>query len=94
MGAPKGNKNGKGNAGGRPSAYAEKQRAEALFQAFYSDNDQEALERKIGTGKFSIWDRIVLTAMEGDTKVLNALSNKAFPDQLKVEDERTIKLDV
>ena len=85
----------KGNkGGGRKSAYEERQRAEALFQAFYNDNDQERLEAKIRTGKFSIWDRIVLTAMEGDTKVLNALSNKAFPDQLKVEDERTIKLDV
>lgn len=92
MPAAKGNQNAKGNKGGtgRPSAYKEKENAEKLLKAFFSDNDQEKLEAKIRTGKYSIFDRLVLTAMEGDTRILSNLSNKVFPEILSLPDGTNI----
>lgn len=91
MAAAKGNQNAKGHkgAGGRPSAYKEKENAEKLLKAFFSDNDQEKLEYKIRSGKFSIFDRLVLTAMEGDARILSNLSNKVFPEILDLPDGTT-----
>lgn len=75
----------KGNrGGGRKGKYQEKADAEKLFSAFFGDNTQEVLESKVRSGVFSIWDRVVLTAMEGDTKILQALMAKAFPDSLNI----------
>lgn len=92
MAAAKGNRYAAGNkgGGGRPSLVKERENAEKLLKAFFSDNDQEKLETKIRSGKFSIFDRLVLSAMEGDTKILSNLSNKVFPEILNLPDGATL----
>ena len=53
-----------------------------MFEAFFGDISQEELESKIRSGKFSIWDRFRLSAMEGDTKLLMAMHNRVFPEKI------------
>lgn len=47
---------------------------------FFDDHDQEAIEKKITTGRFSIKDRLILNAMEGDTATVLKAYQKAVPD--------------
>jgi uncharacterized protein YjcR len=62
-GAPKGNTNAKGNkGGGRKSAYQELADALDAHSIFFNENDQEALEAKIRSAKYSLMDRLILTA--------------------------------
>lgn len=51
---------------------------------FFVDQDQDKIERKIGKGKFALKDRFVLNGMEGDSRVLNKLIDKLFPDGIDV----------
>lgn len=88
---PKGNPGNKG--GGRKSAYQEKADAESLHRALFNKHNQEELESTIRSGEFSLWDRIILNGMEGDTKILNNLTNKAFPDKFEVESDKIIKVE-
>ena len=84
-GAPKGNKNAKGNkGGGRPSAYQELANATEAHRIFFEEHDQETLENKIRKGKFSLADRFILTGMEGDTAVINKAYQKAVPDNVDI----------
>lgn len=69
--------------GGRKSAYQEKADAEKLFDAFFGIVDQKEIESRIQSGRFSIWDRVVLTALEGDGRILQSLINRAFPEKLE-----------
>lgn len=91
MGEVPANFHGKKGRSGRKSAYAEHAAARDAQSLFFDEQSQEALEQKIRSGKFSIKDRFVLTAMEGDAKILSNLSNKALPDVLKVEHEGEVK---
>lgn len=91
MGSPIGNQNAKGNkGGGRKSAYQELAAARDAQSLFFDEQDQDKLEQKLRTGKFSVKDRFLLTAMEGDARILSNLSNKALPDVVKVEHEGEI----
>jgi hypothetical protein len=76
-GAPKGNQNAKGNkGGGRKSAYQELADATDAHKIFFDVHDQEEIEAKIRTGKFSLKDRLILTGMEGDTASLQRRCTK------------------
>lgn len=70
--------------GGRPTAYKERENAEKLFDAFYGRVDIEGIEERIRNNQASLWDRILLTAMEGDTRMLQTLANKALPEKIDV----------
>jgi hypothetical protein len=84
MAAPKGNTNANGNnGGGRKSAYQELADALDAHSIFFYKNDQEQLEAKIRSGKFSLMDRLILTGMEGDTAILSKTLHKAVPDLLE-----------
>lgn len=78
---PRGGKIGN-KGGGRKTAYVEEDNAKKLLDAYFNGVSQADLEKKIESGNFSIWDRTVLCALEGDTKILNLLGQKVFPDQL------------
>jgi hypothetical protein len=86
MAGVKGNKNAVGNkGGGRKSAYQEMQDASEAFKMFFDEANQEELEAKIQSGKFSLADRFKLTGMEGDTNVLVTTFKKVVPDLAKLE---------
>lgn len=86
MAGVKGNK-----GGGRKSAYQERRDARDAESLFFDQQNQEELETKIRTGKFSVRDRYLLTAMEGDSRILSNLGNKTLPDVVKTEGEIKIK---
>lgn len=71
--------------GGRKSAYQELADATEAHRIFFAEHDQEALERKIQSGKFSLADRAILTGMEGDTIILTTTMKKALPDVAKID---------
>lgn len=82
-GAPKGNQYAKGNkGGGRKSAYEELADALDAHKIFFEEHSQEELEAKIQSGKFSIKDRFLLNAMEGDTSTVLKAYQKAVPDMI------------
>jgi len=84
-GAPKGNKNAIGNkGGGRPSAYEEMANALNAHQIFFDEQSQEELEAKIASGRFSIKDRFLLNAMEGDSGTVLKAYQKAVPDMVEL----------
>lgn len=89
MAGVKGNK-----GGGRPSAYAEAGRAALLASMFYDAQDQDTLEKKLASGKFSIRDRMILNAMEGEQSAITPIFNKLHPDKMEVKEETTLKIDV
>ena len=47
---------------------------------FFDEQDQEQIEAKIRSGRFSIADRFKLTAMEGDSRILAKAADKALPN--------------
>lgn len=49
---------------------------------FFDEHDQEEIERKIQSGRFSIKDRLILNAMEGDTATVLKAYQKAVPDMV------------
>lgn len=75
---------------GRKSAYQELRDALDTQGMFFNDIDLELLEQKVRTGKFSIKDRYILTALEGDTKILQSISNKVLPDKINIKGDLTI----
>ncbi len=87
----------KGNkGGGRKSAYQEKADAETLHRMYFNTDSQDEIEQRVRTGKFSIKDRHVLNALEGDQKAINPIFAKLFPDKIEHSGEiasKIIKLD-
>lgn len=79
---------GKKGRSGRKSHYQEKSDAAALSKMFFEPMSQEALEKRIRAGRFSIKDRYLLTAMEGDTIVLTKMFSKVFPDKTKLSGDK------
>lgn len=94
MGAPLGNQNKKGKPGGRKSAYQELADATTLHTMFFGEQNQEEIEAKIRSGKFSVKDRFMLTAMEGAESLLRTHFAKVFPDKMEVKEETTLHIDV
>ena len=91
MAAPKGNKNALGNrGGGRKSAYQERADAESLLRMFFSEHDYHKLAKLVKSGKFSLQQRFLLKALDGDTRVLTVVFNKLFPDKLMQSHEPPI----
>lgn len=76
--------------GGRKSAYEELKNARDTQSMFFGNINQDELEAKIRSGVFSIRDRYLLTAMEGDTKILQSLSNKVLPDKIDIKGDLSI----
>ena len=96
MAAPLGNKNGRGKKGrsGRKSAYQEKADANELSNIYFHTHSQEEIEDAIRAGNFSIKQRHILNAMEGDQNAINVIFKKLFPDTMKVDEDITIKVDL
>ncbi len=88
MGRKEGNPGNKG--GGRKSAYQELKDALDTQGMFFNDIKLEELEAKIRSGVYSVKDRYLLTAMEGDTKILDSLSKKILPDKVDLKGDLTI----
>ena len=85
MSAPKGNKNATGNkGGGRKTLKIEKERAEYLDDVFFGDNDLGELKDKIKGGRYSIFNKMVHKALNGNDRMLEALYKKAMPDNINV----------
>lgn len=78
MPAPRGNKNGLGNRGGRrPSAKEE----EAHLEAWRQDQLIEKLKAKIDSGKYSGFDMFLYMALvDKNTKIMVNWSNKVLAD--------------
>lgn len=93
MGLPKGQapvaKGLKGRSG-RKSAYQERGDADTLHRMYFNTPPQDELEARISSGKATLQDRHLLTAMEGDVKALNAIFSKVFPDKLNIKAEKNI----
>jgi hypothetical protein len=86
-GGVKGNK-----GGGRKSAYQELADATEAFKLFFDNQDQEEIERRITSGKFSLADRFKLNAMEGSTPELIGALKKAVPDNVDITTKGKITL--
>lgn len=80
--------------GGRKSAYQERVDATALLEMYFKPHDQEAIEKAIHSGTFSIQQRHILNAMEGDQKAIGVIFSKLFPDKMEVDNDIKLKLDV
>lgn len=92
-----GNKNALGNkGGGRWSAYKELGAAKFLADVYFKPHSQEEIEALIRSGTFSLADRHILNAMEGDQKAIEAFTKKLFPDVQEVSglEGRAIDLNV
>ena len=96
MSAPLGNKNGRGAKGrsGRKSLQVEKANINTLANMYFEKQNQEKIETDIRAGKFSIQQRHILNAMEGEQKAIDVIVRKLFPDTMKVEEDIVIKVDL
>ena len=65
---------------GNKTALQKVQEAISAQVLLVSEQDQAKIEKKINSGKFSILDRVKLTAMEGDSKILSKVMDKAIPN--------------
>lgn len=84
---------GKKGRSGRKSAYQERADALTLEKMYLDANAAEEIKRKIESGEpFSIKDRHVLNALEGDQKAINPIFNKLFPDKTENTHEVTAKI--
>ena len=90
-----GNKNAVGNkGGGRWSAYKEKTSAEFLKDVYFNPHSQEEIEKAIQSGVFSIAERHILNAMEGDQKAIEAFTKKLLPDVQEVSGKDGAPIDL
>jgi|ERR1051326_4432418 hypothetical protein len=69
---------------GRKSAREEFGKLKAAERIFFDEHNQEELEAKIRSGRFSLKDRFILNGMEGDTNIVNQAYKKAVPDNLDI----------
>lgn len=88
MGASAGNQNAVGNSGGkkglsgRKSAYQENADASLLREMFLQPMSRDEVQAKLKSGKYSLKDIFVSKGYAGNERVLLALFNKNFPDDL------------
>lgn len=85
-----GNSGGKKGISGRKSAYEELKNAKDTQAMFFNAVNQDDIEARIRSGTFSVFDRYLLTALEGDTKILESLSKKVLPDKIDMKGDITI----
>ena len=87
MGAPKGSQNAKGNRGGtgRPSAYQERANAALLWEMFFGENSREEVSKKLKSGKYSLKDAFVAKGYQGETRVLETIFKRLFPEIREVD---------
>ena len=85
MGLPKGTNNGNHGAegrSGRKSAYQENADASMLREMFLNPMSRDEVQAKLKSGKYSLKDLFVSKGYAGNERVLLALFNKNFPDDL------------
>ena len=93
MANPKGNPGNKG--GGRKSAYQEQADAKTLAKMYFDAKGADELQKRIESGgKFSIKDRHMLNALEGDQKAITPIFQKLFPDKIESKEDISLKIDV
>ena len=86
MGAPLGNTNAEGNSGGqkgksgRSSAYQEIADAKLLWDIFSGELDREEVTERIKSGKYSLKDRFIQKAFDGNERFLAEIFRKLFPE--------------
>ena len=78
----KGKKSAFSNGSGRRSAFHEKADAEVLWAAFTQPQSSAELKARIDSGTFSLMDRLVAMAHEGNERILCMLTSKLFPDRV------------
>ncbi len=89
MAAPEGNQNAVGNkGGGRKSAYQEGADAAMLREMFLAPMSRDEVQAKLKSGKYSLKDLFVSKGYAGNERVLLALFNKNFPDDLLTTESR------
>ena len=94
MAAPEGNQNAVGNkGGGRKSAYQEGADAAMLREMFLEPMSREEVQTKLKSGKYSLKDLFVSKGYAGNERVLLALFNKNFPDDLLTTESRKTDVD-
>ncbi len=94
MAAPEGNQNAVGNkGGGRKSAYQEGADAAMLREMFLEPISREEVQTKLKSGKYSLKDLFVSKGYAGNERVLLALFNKNFPDDLLTTESRKTDAD-
>ncbi len=93
MGVPA-NFHGKKGRSGRKSLKIERATFEVLEKMYFNPPSQDEIEQRVRTGKFSIKDRHILNALEGDQKAITPIFAKLFPDKMEVKDETNLKIDV
>lgn len=93
MGTNYGNHGKKGRSG-RKGAYVELANARKLNELYFEKQDQGQIETDIKAGKFSIMQRHILNAMEGDQKAITPIFQKLFPDSIEVKEDVVLKIDV
>lgn len=86
------NFHGKKGRSGRKSIRVERANLETLEKMYFETPSQDDLEEKIRTGKFTIKDRHMLTALEGDVKAITPIFNKVFPDKIEHSGEIQSKI--
>lgn len=85
MGAPFGNKNAKGNAGGkkgrsgRKSAAQERTKYAEIKRLWTEGRSMKALLERIRRRKYNFEDVMMYKALGGDQRLLIALFNKVYP---------------
>jgi len=89
MGAPKGNKNsaGKPKAGkgtGRKSVKQELLDLTFLEDLFLGKISNKVALNKIRSGKYSIKDRMVIMALDGNERIIGQIINKIFPNKQEI----------
>ncbi len=58
---------------------------------YFDPQEAETVKQRIESGKpFSIRDRHVLNALEGDQKAITPIFAKVFPDKLTIKTEKSI----
>lgn len=82
MGAPKGNRNGKGNSNsGRKSAYQEFLDAQWHNEKWFKNTDMGKLAKKIQSGKYSVRDIYLYKALTAKSdRILADFGDKILPD--------------
>ena len=85
MGAPIGNKNAKGNPGGkkgrsgRKSYVQEKANYDALYDMWFKKHSMAELKNNIRNNKITMADVMLYKALQGDQNLLIHLFNKVYP---------------
>ncbi len=90
MGKVPANFHGVKGKSGRKSIRDERANLETLEKMYFETPSQDEIETKIRTGKFTIKDRHMLTALEGDVKAISIIFAKVFPDKLTIKAEQSI----